>query len=392
VTVAAPVRRSRRHRVVDLTCIALALLVVLVWLMDALETGRFAPGYLWLVVQVAVPACLALWWRRRWPVGVALALAPVVAVMEAVGGAVLVAVFTVAVHRGLRTTLAVAALHVAIVVPYTIAVPDPALGTAGSNALNIALIGLVVLWGRLVRRRRRRLAALRDRATRAEAEAALHDDRVRGHERERIAREMHDALAHRISLVSLHAGALEVRPDLPAEEVVRTAATIRANAHQALEDLRDILGVLRHGGVPGDCLQPQPGLADLGVLVAEARAAGTPVDLRDALPPPVPAGLAGRTAYRLVQEGLTNARKHAPGEQVRVDLERTTSGELHVWLRNRLTPAAPPASGRIPGARSGLVGLAERVSLSGGRIDYGARRGEDAVIAFHLEAWLPWPT
>jgi signal transduction histidine kinase len=389
---AAPARRSRRDRVVDLTCVTLALLVVLLWTMDVLDTGRFPLGFVWLATQVAASACALLWWRRRWPVGVALVLAPVVAVFEAAGGAVAVAVFTVAVHRGWRTTLGIAVLHAAVVVPYTIVRPDPILGTAGSNIVNVALIALVVGWGRLVRRRRRRLAALRDRAVRAEAEAAQHDDRIRGQERERIAREMHDALAHRISLVSLHAGALEVRPDLPAEEIGRTAATIRANAHLALEDLREILGVLRRGGLPGDGLQPQPGLADVAALVAEARAAGTPVDLRDALPPSAPEGLAGRTAYRVVQEGLTNARKHAPGEEVRVDLARTPAGDLHVWLRNRLLPVAPPPSGRIPGARSGLVGLAERVSLSGGRIDYGARRGDDGLIAFHLEAWLPWPS
>jgi signal transduction histidine kinase len=417
---AGPPPRSRRDRIVDVTCVTLAALIAAIWMLDAVETRR-APGWFLLVaLLLSVPACAAVWWRRRWPVGLALFLVPVSAVAEAAGGAVLVAVFTVAVHRRLPVTLAIAALHVLVIVPYTVILPDPLLGPAGTNALNVVFVAAVVLWGQLVRRRRRLVAELRSRAAHAEAEAALYAERIRGVERERIAREMHDVLAHRISLVSLHAGALEVRPDLPTDEVARAAATIRASAHQALEDLREILGVLRAGEGAGGGLGPQPGLSDLEDLVAEARAGGTPVSLQCRLPQAPPPSSAGRTAYRIVQEGLTNARKHAPGAQVRIDVERTEGGELHVWLRNPLTTQERPVSGRasveragsgraaveragagraavegtasaIPGSRSGLLGLAERVALAGGRIVHGARRAGDGGIAFHLEAWLPWP-
>ena len=94
-------------------------------------------------------------------------------------------------------------------------------------------------------------------------------------------------------------------------------------------------------------------------------------------------------AYRLVQEGLTNATRHAPGAPVCLRLDRTAAGELHVWLRNPLRTASAPLS---PGARAGLVGLTERIGLVGGRLDHGVRRDPDGALAFHLEGWLPWPT
>jgi signal transduction histidine kinase len=256
-----------------------------------------------------------------------------------------------------------------------------------------------LLWGVWVRARRQKLNRLRERAERAEAEAERAAERIRRRERQHIAREMHDVLAHRITLLSLHAGALEVRPDMGPGEVATVAGTMRATAHQALEDLREILGVLRHNGGSAAAVRPQPGVASLPELVGECRAAGVPVVLEDRLPESdsLPSS-ASRTAYRVVQEGLTNARKHAPGSEVRIRLDRCgkgESGELHVRVRNALARRATTA---LPGARSGLVGLSERVSLAGGRIDYGVRRasapegGGSGGVDFSLEAWLPWPT
>jgi signal transduction histidine kinase len=95
-----------------------------------------------------------------------------------------------------------------------------------------------------------------------------------------------------------------------------------------------------------------------------------------------------RTAYRIVQEGLANAEKHAPGAPIRLRLHRDQEGRLHVWMSNVLTRVC----GRTgPGTRSGLVGLSERVNLVGGRFDHGIRRGAEGDLAFHLEAWMPWP-
>jgi signal transduction histidine kinase len=126
---------------------------------------------------------------------------------------------------------------------------------------------------------------------------------------------MHDVLGHRLSLLSVHAGALEFRPDASPEEIAGAAKVIRENAHQALQDLREVVGVLR---APVGEL-PQPTLADARQLVAESGRAGMRVELREEIGGAVP-DLVGRTAYRVVQEALTNARKHAPGAAVDVHL------------------------------------------------------------------------
>ena len=130
-----------------------------------------------------------------------------------------------------------------------------------------------------------------------------------------MAREMHDVLAHRLSLLATYAGALEYRPDSSPEKLAQAAGVIRTGVHQALDELREVISVLRDSEIeemPGG--RPQPTFGDLTALVSESRDAGTEilyaeaVTAPDSLPPAT-----GRTAYRVVQEGLTNARKHAAG-------------------------------------------------------------------------------
>jgi signal transduction histidine kinase len=238
-------------------------------------------------------------------------------------------------------------------------------------------------WGLFIRHRRQLIASLRDRAARAEVEASLRAEQAQHRAREQIAREMHDVLGHRLSLLSVHAGALAYRPDASASEVSQAAEVIRASAHQALQDLREVIGVLR---APAGEL-PQPTLADVHSLVADAVRAGTRVDLRSETPGEVPDGL-GRTAYRIVQEGLTNVRRHAPGADV-VVLVRGASGEgLTVEVSNSAARAgADGAVSPLPGSGQGLIGLAERVALAAGRLEY----GPGASGGFRLAAWLPWP-
>jgi signal transduction histidine kinase len=381
-----------RNLAVDVTGTVVATLVALTAAAAGLDNGLLSDGRLVVSTLVTVPALILLWWRRSHPVPVALLMLVPAAITDMAGGAAAIAVFTVAVHRPLRTALWVAAAHLLAPVPLSVLYPDPDLQVVGANTLALALMAIFVAWGSAVRTRRELIATLRERATRAEAEAEQRAEMLRGLERERIAREMHDVLAHRISLISLHAGALEIRGDLSRAQVAAAGGTIRASAHQAMEELREILGVLRAGA--DDDLRPRQDLRDLDELIDEARLAGTAVcvDNRIAAPDALPAAI-NRTAFRLVQEGLTNARKHAPDAEVSVLLERLDGAgraELHVLLRNAL-PAAPvpPA---LPGSRSGLVGLAERVDLTGGRIEHGPRRGDDRGPAFYLEAWLPWRT
>jgi signal transduction histidine kinase len=185
----------------------------------------------------------------------------------------------------------------------------------------------------------------------------------------------------------MHAGALEFRPDAPPEEVARAAAVIRASAHQALEDLRAVIGVLRDGPDGPGPEPPQPTLAALPVLIEESRAAGMRIQAEVGLPDPaaVPDAI-GRHALRIVQEALTNARKHATSAPVELRLDGGPGRGLSIEVRNP-TPALATAEPKIPGTGAGLLGLAERASLSGGRLEHGL----DEQGQFRLHAWLPWP-
>jgi signal transduction histidine kinase len=249
----------------------------------------------------------------------------------------------------------------------------------------VAVVGVTVAWGMFTGSRRELMTTLRLRADTAEAEQTARVAQARIAERNRIAREMHDVLAHRISTVAMHAGALTFRDDLDAEQVRSSAQIIQQSSHQAMIDLREVLGILREG--PGDSQPdlPQPSASDLDDLVEEARRTGTnlqatiDVDLAG-IPPGV-----GRTVYRVVQEALTTVRKHAPGTKVTLTLTGQPGSGLDLQVTNPL-----PVGGRetsLPSSGLGLVGLAERVQLAGGTIarHHGQRH-------FTLHVWLPWPT
>lgn len=246
--------------------------------------------------------------------------------------------------------------------------------------------GALLGWGAWAQARAALIRSLHDRARRAEAEQGRRVAEARMLERRQIAREMHDVLAHRLSLLATFAGAMEYRPDSSPEKLSRAAGVVRAGVHQALEELREVISLLRDDDPPqGDGIRPQPVLADVPRLVEESRDAGTEVLLREAVDEPgeAPPSVA-RTAYRVIQEGLTNARKHAAGQPVQVALRGGPGTGLEIDVRNALTPerAAPP--GWSGGA--GLVGLTERVHLAGGQLDHQAVGGE-----FRLHASIPWP-
>ncbi|MBQ0904245.1 sensor histidine kinase [Micromonospora sp. U21] len=225
--------------------------------------------------------------------------------------------------------------------------------------LTACLVGLPLVVGLWVRARRDTLAALRDRAERLEREQEARADRVRAEERTRIAREMHDVVAHRVSLMVVHAGALEVTTADP--ETVEAAALIRETGRQALTDLREVLGVLRQAGPAG---APERALDALDELIGESRAAGLRVSRRDeGVAATLPATVE-RTAYRVVREALTNVRKHAADAETTVCLCYLPGG-LEVVVRN-----GPSTGGlALPGAGHGLLGLRERVELLGGRLE-----------------------
>ena len=340
-----------------------------------------------LVTDVALGSlcCLSLWWRRRWPFGVALVCVVLGAFSTFGTVAGLFALFSLAVHRHVRPALLVAVLFVpsAMVCSIWLGRTDP-----WSVMLpTLALAAAATAWGMYVRARRQLLGTLRDRAQRAEADQLVRTERARLAERNRIAREMHDVLAHRISLVALHAGALEVARDLPAAQVRESAALLRSTAHQALEELRDVIGVLREEpGQERASTVPQPTLADIPRLVEETRRAGAKVDFEMQVDGAAAApGPLGRDAYRIVQEALTNISKHARGTLAQVRVAGAPNRGLHVSVRN---PAAVGAHDRpvLPGSGTGLLGLQERVTLANGVLVH----GPDASGDFVVEADLPW--
>ena len=379
----APVAaRSRRDWIVDSVLFLLAAVLALA---SAISSARHGLHGSPLVIDAtgAALACLALWWRRRWPLAIGLAVMAIQLVSSAAGPAGAVTLYSVAAYRRWQLACLVAGVQLALLpAAHAIRPQDASLavyyltGTFGS--------AVVVAWG-MFRRSRRQTQRERERRTLAEEQ--LHIEQIRYAERTRIAREMHDVLAHRISLLSLHAGVLEFRPDAPPEEVARAAAVIRACAHQALEDLRTVIGVLRDGADGLGPEPPQPTLAALPGLLEESRAAGMRIRAEVGLPDlaAVPDAI-GRHALRIVQEALTNARKHATAAPVELRLDGAPGRGLTIEVRNPV-PALATAEPKIPGTGAGLLGLAERAALSGGRLEH----GPDEQGQFRLHAWLPWP-
>ncbi|PNV32005.1 sensor histidine kinase [Streptomyces sp. DH-12] len=376
-------RRTARDWVVDFSCFLLAVLIGVLGA-EALRDNTGLPHAVAVVDQLlGALSCAVVWLRRRWPLGLAAAMGPVSFVSETSGGVAVIALFTLAVHRPFRYVAWVAGAQLVLVPLYFWWRPDPDLPYAAVVVLFVVLTVAVVGWGMFVRSKRQLMLSLRDRARRAETEARLRAEQAQRLAREAIAREMHDVLAHRLTLLSVHAGALEFRPDAPRDEIARAAGVIRESAHEALQDLREIIGVLR-AGESEDAGRPQPTLAALDTLVAESRRAGMRVTLEQRVTDAgsVPASV-GRTAYRIAQEGLTNARKHAPGTEVTVSVAGGPGEDLTVTVRNSAPEGDVPA---VPGAGQGLIGLTERATLAGGALEHGPTPDG----GFEVRARLPW--
>lgn len=396
--------RTRRDWVFD----AIVLLIVLtlggIAHQESQSVGPGLGGVREAVDLVLLPVTAALLlWRRRWPLQVALLSGFCALIGQSTGTTTLFAAFAVGAYA--PPTVAVSCLAYLIAIAPLSSWLSRAT-TDGSWVGNASIWMLVLIgigaWGMFTGTRRQLLATLQERARRAEAEQELRVDQAKQDERTRIAREMHDVLAHRMSLLSVHAGALEFRPDAPPEDVARAAGVIRQTAHEALEELRTVIGVLRasdvtggdaQAGVPGGVFgqaqpePPQPTLAEVPALVADWQAAGARIDLDVAVELAALPVAIGRTAYRLVQEGLTNASKHAPAARITVAISGAPGQALTVQVSNPL-PAGGAPEPAIPGTGLGLVGLRERTELAGGTFSAGA---DPAARRFMLSATLPWP-
>jgi signal transduction histidine kinase len=382
-----------RERVLDAAVVVAALLGAALVLgpYRPLQTGE-APAWWWVDLVAGLAGSAVLLARRRAPVAVALVEVGLGVLSPAVWVTGAITVFGVAVRRPWPVAVAVAAGSLLISPAQWLVRPRTAEATGpGTLVYAVLITAAAVAWGIAVRERQQLLAATVERAELAESGAALRADAARAAERTRIAREMHDVLAHRLSLVSLHAAALAHRragpgrAEIDPREVDDAVEVIRKGAQDALGDLRAILGVLRDPDGDGDRRAPMPTLDDLDRLVDEVRAAGTSVRLRDDLDGgagAVPDGC-GRTLYRIVQEALTNAVRHAPGEPVDV---RLCGGRGRVAALEVTNPLPAVV---VPGASggAGLLGIAERVEHAGGRV---LARGPDAG-RFRVAVEVPWP-
>jgi signal transduction histidine kinase len=355
------------------------------WSTTADAQWHSARALFWTDIVLAVAALSAVPFRRRRPLLVTTLTVAATALSAGAVGAWIVCQGSLATRRRWREILPTAGLSVVTSQVYVAVEPDPR--QSANLAWGVLATAVVVAVGMYVGARRDLAAARRDRVARAEREQALQVATARANERTRIAREMHDVLAHRLSLVTLHAGALAFRMDLTPAQTRETAGIIQANSQHALADLREILGLLRdtEHGIDATGHRPQPTLGDLNALLHDERAAGAHITLRsdladlDALP-----ASTGRSAYRIVQEGLTNARKHAPHAAVTVELAGRPGTGLDLAVRN---PLPVGHQHRADGSGGfGLVGLAERAAAGHGRLEHGLTPDGE----FLVRAWLPW--
>ncbi|MDQ0931133.1 sensor histidine kinase [Streptomyces turgidiscabies] len=274
---------------------------------------------------------------------------------------------------------AVALLTVVRVIPRWEDLPLELAGNAGSVVL---LLVLPALAGTLLGRRRLLVNLLRERNTYLGQARSLSASTARLEERNRIAGEMHDLLGHRLSLISVHAGALELAAARQAPPLAGQAELLRTTAGTAMEELREILGVLRHADVADESGSDRGTREDITALVTEFRRTGGVIELDWSVTDLATVGDGTRQAiHRVVREGLTNVLKHASGARTRVEVRSTGDG-TEVSVTNDAPRTQALSQG---GTRSGLAGLQERISLLGGAFEAGAVPHG----GFRVSAWLP---
>jgi signal transduction histidine kinase len=248
------------------------------------------------------------------------------------------------------------------------------------TVLTIGLLRTAVgpLLALYIEARHRLVTALTERAERAERERHLLAERARAEERARLAGEMHDVVTHRVSLMALQAGALRMTAT---DEATRQAAEdLRQAGCQALDELRDLVGILRTEP-EGD---GSPTVAGLPALVAESAAAGVDAELVEEGDPSLASPVVGRTAYRIAREALTNAHKHAPGAKVEVRVHYEES-QVRIAVRNTPPTGRPSRELVRTGSGLGIVNLRQRVEVLHGTL----RAGSSPDGGFCVEATLP---
>lgn len=376
----------KAHPIVSDALVALALTVSGVWqILDAgtVRSGHTSPDRLNLTVLLVIMAMLPL--RRRLPFTVLLVAIGGNALLTAFGHvptvaemlAFLVVVYTVAAHRALAVSCAGGGLAVVAFTMMSLRLPLGEARTFAGFTVNTALIVGVWWLGCSMRLRRSYEAELTHRAERLERARDVDARAARVEERSRIARELHDVVAHHVSVMTVQAGAARRIIDKDPETARAAMSTIEETGRSALREMRRIVGVLRtdrDAEQGAAALAPQPGIPDVGELIDHVRETGLSVRLSiEGEPRPLPPGVS-IAAYRLIQEALTNTLKHA-GPQARACVRiHYAPGELAVRVEDDGRGLAVLA-GTKEGSGHGMVGMHERVALYGGQLRIGPRVG-----------------
>lgn len=379
--------------------VALGIVVVVIslgtMLVAPIAIGTMPP---WLAVVVTAVTGVAIALRRRWPVAVLAVIAVVIIVQQAYGAslnfgslAAVIALFTVASDTPRRTSLVVLALLPAYLLAadlmYAAVHPLTTEVLVGQFISAVVIFAIVWLAGDSLRSRRARMRELEDRAERLEREQAERARVAVQAERAVIARELHDIVAHSVSVMVVQAAAARRVVDDQPDDARAAMASIETTGREALSEMRRLLGVLRSDDGPAP-LEPQQGLASIGTVIAGADRAGVVVELVvEGEPRTLPPGL-DLTAYRIVQEALTNTVKHA--------------APAHATVRIRYEPDAldlditddgsRPAGPETLAGGHGLIGMEERVRLYGGDFAAGPRQPKGFGIAVHLPTTAAAPS
>ncbi|WP_084078710.1 sensor histidine kinase [Demequina sp. NBRC 110057] len=369
-----PLPASERGR----DAVGAALLAAAILVIAVVDGAPDAQG--WVDVAVTFIACAALVWRRTWPVPVLLVTAAIFVVATLASGEIsaalipaVVALYT-AVSRVAHVSVALAIGALAVVVAGGTLVADGSRGPTDSVVVSAEIwMALVTAVGIAVSLYRRSVAQERERTRQAEeTRDAMARSRV-AEERLRIARELHDAVGHHVAVMNVQAGVAEALLESDPRRAADALALVQDSGARVLEELPVMLRVLRQDE---DDVRPTQGIGELDALVEEARAAGLAVEVSaDAVPTDLPAA-ADHGAYRIVQEALTNARKHGDGTATVTVGAAAASLELEV--RNRIGHAGDAAPSGF-----GLLGMSERASAAGGTVS-AAREGDEFVVRASL--------
>lgn len=363
----------------------------------SLNYGDRSSAHQVAMLTVLVPVCLLLAWRRRRPaltvvLAAGLVVVYVTVVQQDLGEqpplepflALLGAYFSLGVHASRTDFVRGVALSAVLLLPLQVA--ELVAGAPVGDVLPSVLFwGTAAGAGRLLFFSRREATHERQRAAQAHEERELHAQRAAVDERSRIARELHDVVAHSLSVMVIHASVEGRLLDDQDTSTARTLRTIEQTGRDALVELRRLLGLLRSDDQDGSPLQPPPSLQQLDDLLTQLRGTGLDVELAvHGEPGNVPAGV-DLSAYRIAQEALTNVLKHAPGAAVRVHLDYSDEA---VTVRVEDDGSGHETAAPVHGPGNGLAGMRERVRLYGGRLDAGPRDGG----GFRVRATMPTNT